>query len=72
MPDIGSGTNESVGGWVGQWCWVASSAGASYNFGIWLGRSLLCLQQMRDRWAFFRSNPAVVQFLPEVRSLSTG
>ena len=26
---------EYVGGWVGRWCWVASSAGASYYFGIW-------------------------------------
>ena len=24
-----------VSGWVGRWCWVASSAGASYYFGIW-------------------------------------
>ena len=24
-----------VGGWVGWWCWVASSAGGSYYFGIW-------------------------------------
>ena len=31
-----------VGGWVGRWCWVASSTGASCYFGIWLGRGLLC------------------------------
>ena len=24
-----------VGSWFGRWCWVASSAGASYFFGIW-------------------------------------
>ena len=24
-----------VGGWVGRWCWVASSAGASYYFDTW-------------------------------------
>ena len=28
-------TFKYVGGWVGRWCWVASSAGASYYFGIW-------------------------------------
>ena len=28
-------TKFTVGGWVGRWCWVASSAGASYYFGIW-------------------------------------
>ena len=42
-----------VGGWVGRWCWVASSAGASYYFGIWQGKGLLCLQQVRDGWAMF-------------------
>ena len=30
--------------WVGRWCLVASSAGASYYF-------VLCLQQVRDGWA---------------------
>ena len=24
-----------VDGWVGWWCWVSSTAGASYYFGIW-------------------------------------
>ena len=28
-------TGKTVGGWVGRWCWVASSAGASYNLDIW-------------------------------------
>ena len=42
-----------MGGWVGRWCLVASSAGASYGFGIWWGRGLLCLQQVRDGWAVF-------------------
>ena len=42
-----------LGGWVGRWCWVASSARASYYFGIWQGRGLLCLQQERDGWAVF-------------------
>ena len=27
--------NKCVGGWIGRWCWVPSSAGASYYFGIW-------------------------------------
>ena len=41
------------GGWVGPWYWVASSVGASYYFGIWSGRGLLCLQQVQDGWAIF-------------------
>ena len=31
-----------VGGWVGQWCWVASSAGASYYFGIYSRAGACC------------------------------
>ena len=42
-----------VGGWVGRWCWVASSAGVSCYFGIWKVRGLLCLQQVQDEWAMF-------------------
>ena len=38
---------------IGRWRWVASSTGASYYFGIWLGRGLLCLQQVRDGWAIY-------------------
>ena len=49
--DIIKCTNYRVGGWVGRLCWVASSAGASYYFGIWFGSGLLCLQQVRDGWA---------------------
>ena len=40
-------------GWVGRWCCVASSAGASYYFGIWQGRALLCLRKVRDGWLCF-------------------
>ena len=27
--------SKGLGGWVRRWCWVASSAGAPYYFGIW-------------------------------------
>ena len=38
---------------MGRRCWVASSAGVSYYFGIWQGRGLLRLQQVLDGWAVF-------------------
>ena len=31
----------------------AQDAGASYYFGIYYGKGLLHLQQVRDRWMFF-------------------
>ena len=37
-------------GWLGR-VMVLGSFGASYYFGIWEGRGLLCLQQVRDGWA---------------------
>ena len=53
MVGQGPAVHAAVGGWVGGWCWVASSAGTSYYFCIWQGRGLLCMQQVGDVWAVF-------------------